>query len=176
MVTGARRAGWARWVRLIALVALLVGVYFATPVKQDPSGGLVRRAGAAVLLLVCMGALLTAQLRRSARDDDRRVDGLVGAIVSVLVVFALAFYSLEVHRPEELAGLQTRMDALYFSASTMMTIGYGDVHAAGQLARTLVLVQMVFDAVFVAAAAGLLSARLRRAAAAHTRRRTDDGH
>ena len=158
--------GWERWLRLTGLVALLLGLYFVVPVSLHPAGGMALRTIVALVILVGLAAGVSAQLRRSVDDDNRRVDGLVGAIVGVLTVFALAFFALEFHEPGEVVGLQTRVDALYFSASTMMTIGYGDVHAAGQLARALVLVQMVFDAVFVAAAAALLSSRVRRAARA----------
>jgi voltage-gated potassium channel len=48
--------------------------------------------------------------------------------------------------------------------TTMTTVGTGDVHAAGQVARALVLVQMVFNVVFVATIATLLSTRVRLAA------------
>ena len=94
------------------------------------------------------------------------IDGLVMAIATVTLVFALAFYVVEVRNPQQIDGLETRLDALYFTASTMLTIGYGDVHAAGQAARALVLLQMVFNVVFVAAAAGLLTSRVRRVATA----------
>jgi hypothetical protein len=49
--------------------------------------------------------------------------------------------------------------------STVLTIGYGDVHAHGQLARGVVLVQMVFDVVVLAAGATTLTARVKRTAA-----------
>ncbi len=103
------------------------------------------------------------QLRTHIDDTSRRLDGLVAAIVVVVVVFALAFYVLNVRYPDELTGMYTRIDALYFTASTLATVGYGDVHAVGQTARAMVLVQMIFNFVFVATAAGLLSARVRSA-------------
>ena len=46
----------------------------------------------------------------------------------------------------------------------MLTIGYGDVHAQGQVARAFVLVQIIFNTVFVATAVALLSSRVRRVA------------
>jgi voltage-gated potassium channel len=84
----------------------------------------------------------------------------------------LAFYVVEQHRPGEIVGLNSRLDSLYFTVSTLLTIGYGDVHAAGQLARALVLVQTVFDVVFVATAASLLSSRVRSAAQRRAQERT----
>lgn len=59
-------------------------------------------------------------------------------------------------------GIETRLDALYFSATTMTTTGYGDIVATGQLARGLVTAQLVFDVVFVATVVGLIQAGIRR--------------
>ncbi|SDD60387.1 potassium channel family protein [Nocardioides lianchengensis] len=157
-----------RWLRLLGVLGSILVLYLVAPVSADPPERVVVRAVIGVAALLGLTAGLVEQLRRAVRDDERRVEGLVAAIVTVLVVFAYAFYALEVHRPEQLDGLVTRLDALYFSASTMLTVGYGDVHATGQAARALVLLQMVFDVVFVASAAGLLTARVRRGAARRT--------
>jgi voltage-gated potassium channel len=156
--------GWTRWLRLVALVGMVFVLYFVAPVDSTPHGGMAVRTLGAVLVLLALAVSVGWQLRSAAADSERRVDGLVVAIAGVLAVFAFAFYALDVHVADQVDGLLTRLDGLYFSASTMLTIGYGDVHATGQVARFLVLVQMVFDVVFVASAAGLLTARVRRVA------------
>jgi voltage-gated potassium channel len=76
----------------------------------------------------------------------------------------LGFYLLNAQNPEQLEGLSTRVDALYFTMSTLTTVGFGDVHATGQAARIMVVIQMAFNLVFVATAAAVLSARIRAAA------------
>ncbi|WP_244928089.1 potassium channel family protein [Nocardioides sp. W7] len=159
--------GLARWLRLLGILGFILALYFLVPVNTEPPTQVVVRGLLGVLLLVALAAGLRAQLRLAALDGDRRIDGLVAAIVTVLVAFAFAFYALQVHQPDQVEGLHTRVDGLYFSASTMLTIGYGDVHAVGQAARIVVLVQMVFDVVFVATAASLLASKVRRAAARH---------
>lgn len=157
-------SGIRRRARLLALVTAMLGLYFLVPVERGQDRAtLLRLAGSAVVVAVLVGGAVV-QYRRAASRDHQQVDALVGAIVGVLTTFALAFHVLEVHRPGELDGLATRVDALYFSASTMLTIGYGDVHAVGQTARVVVLVQMALDVVVVATAAGILSSRMRRAA------------
>lgn len=157
--------GFARWLRLLGILGFVIALYFLAPVTSDPPRQVVLRGVLGLALLGALAVGLTAQLRLAVRDGDRRIDGLVAAIVAVLTAFAYAFYALEVHRPGQLDGLHTRIDALYFSATTMLTVGYGDIHATGQAARVLVLVQMVFDVVFVATAAALLTTRVRRVAA-----------
>ena len=82
-------------------------------------------------------------------------------IVVVMAVFASGSTTSRSHDPDQFAQLQTRLDALYFTMATAATVGYGDVHAVGQTARALVLVQMVFNVVFIGTAVALLSARVR---------------
>jgi hypothetical protein len=45
--------------------------------------------------------------------------------------------------------------------TTLLTIGFGDIHAVGQAARLLVLIQMVFNVVIIATAASTITTRLR---------------
>ena len=54
--------------------------------------------------------------------------------------------------------LQTKTDALYFAVTTLTTVGFGDVHAQGQVARGLIIVQMVFNVVVLTRAAQTLIA------------------
>jgi hypothetical protein len=157
---------------VLGTLLLVVAVYFVVPVREDPVGGMAFRAAATSLLLAALAAVVVVEVRQALVNEDGPVDRLIAAIALVWVVFALAFYVLNLHRPDELTGLETRVDALYFAASTMLTVGYGDVHASGQLARGLVLVQMVFDVAFVATAGAVLSARMRSRA---ERRAVDRG-
>ena len=157
---------WTRWLKLTGVLALVLVLYFLVPVSSDVHGGPVARGILAVVVLAVLVLGMVQQLRVHVLDGDRRADGLIIAIMVTVAVFALAFYSLELHNPGQVDGLKTRVDALYFTASTMLTIGYGDVHATGQAARVFILVQIVFNAVFVATAVALLTTRVRRAAAA----------
>jgi hypothetical protein len=155
----------ARWARLAAVLILLTTLYFVVPVSQDARGGPLLRLLLTILVLVSLAVAVVAQVRMAADDPARHIDGLVTVIVVVWLMFSLAFYLMADHQPDEVAGLHTRLDGLYFAASTMLTIGYGDVHATGQVARALILVQLLFDAVFVGIAVTMLTTRLRDRAA-----------
>ena len=93
--------------------------------------------------------------------------------VLVLVVFVVVpLYSLSATTassratPASSPTWRPRPTALYFTLSTLATVGFGDVHATGQLARALVSLQIVFDLVFVAALISVLTTQLRARAAA----------
>ena len=155
-----------RWLRLLLLCGTLIVLYFVVPAEPHlPTSAVVARLVVCIVTLVLLAGLVVRQLRLQIDEGmDRRVDGLVVSVVAVVVTFALGFYILTEREPSQLVGLDTRLDSLYFTMTTLTTVGYGDIHASGQTARALVLVQMVFNVVFVATAATLLSAKIREAA------------
>ncbi|RRR98754.1 two pore domain potassium channel family protein [Glycomyces terrestris] len=113
---------------------------------------------AAMLVVIALAARWEAV--RQLRDPAAPLGGLAVAVLGGVLVFALADYGLAVNRPGEFAGLDTRVDALYFALSTLLTVGFGDVHAQGQLARALLCVQMAFNFTVIAASASLMARKL----------------
>jgi voltage-gated potassium channel len=76
-----------------------------------------------------------------------RADELVLAAVVGVAVFALADLVVATTVPGQFVDLRTKTDALYFALTTLITIGCGDIHAQGQLARVLLIGQMLFNAI-----------------------------
>lgn len=130
--------------------------FYAFPTRFE-DGPLV----AAELVLTVVGlAVMTRLVAREvaqvqAGRSVRSTSALASLLVLVVVSFSFAFVVLDQAAPRQVAGLETRTDALYFTVSTMTTVGYGDVHAEGQAARVLVIALIVFNVVVVA---GLLRA------------------
>jgi voltage-gated potassium channel len=118
-----------------------------------------------------MAAGVVRQLRRHLDDSDRRVDGLIVSITVVMTVFAFVYFTLQQRDPGQFTQMETRLDALYFTGVTAASVGYGDVHAAGQTARAMVLVQIVFNVVFIGTAVAILSSRIRAVASARAEAR-----
>lgn len=157
-----------RRIRLLAHVLLIVGLYYLLPVLEPMSSALVwLRAAAATLLLILGVWLVGRQVVQQVRADcdDVRLDRLLLAVVTGVVFFALADFVVAQISEGQFVGLATKTDALYFALTTLTTVGFGDVHAAGQLARALVIVQLLFNVVVLASAARVLS----RGIAARTR-------
>ncbi len=151
------RRPWRNW--LLLPVGVLV-TYFVVPVNADnaPVGVLL----GAVLAIAGLAAVTWVIVDEVQRAEKRlRLVHLLLALELVVVIFSLSYYWVAVHLPGEFIGLVTRLDALYFALTTVATVGYGDISAAGQLGRLLVSVQLVFNVVFVAALAGLLQGRVR---------------
>ncbi len=153
------------WGRLgMAFVGLLVA-YFAVPVETDaPTWRLVLGVTLTAGAVVLAGLVIVRQLRFQMSGVGRivRIQGLLLLLEIVVVAFATAYYMLA-QSTDQMDGISTRLDSLYFTIVTMATVGYGDIHAAGQFARGLVTVQIVFNLIFVGALTSLLTSRMRDA-------------
>jgi voltage-gated potassium channel Kch len=156
--------------RAAAACALLLLAYFLVPVERDPNGlRLALRSAGTLLLVVIVALLVTGQVRRQLRaappTGDTEVRQLIRLAVLLLagvLVFALADFVVADSRPGQFANLNTRIDALYFALATLTTIGYGDVHAQGQIARLVVCAQMLFSIGVVTTGASIVVKQLTR--------------
>ncbi len=152
-----RRPG--RRLVLLAQAASLFACYYLVPVSGAATGGRWLRGAAAALLLtvVLWHVVRTVAREVHAEDADVQLDRLALAAVTGLVCFSLVDYLLARADAGQFAGLTTKTDALYFTVSTLTTVGFGDVHAVGQLARQIVMVQLAFNVVVLAGAARTLA-------------------
>lgn len=156
--------GWRRVLRDTVALAIAFLAYFLLPVQVDLLHGEFGRGLVSIALIVLVGAVVLWQVMLQIDDPGRRVDGLLLSMVCGVLVFALAYYRLALEDPGQLVGLSTRIDALYFTMTTLLTVGFGDIHAEGQLARVVVVLQMVFNIAVIATAASSLSSRVRERA------------
>jgi hypothetical protein len=122
------------------------------------------RAPLAVTVILALAGLvglayaflsLAERARSDSEENAIRLEALV-AVLYGFVVFTSLIYLAISSDAGEFTGLHTRVDALYFTMSTIATVGFGDVHATGQVARTLVTIQMFLDIVFVGLVARII--------------------
>ncbi|UYM04787.1 potassium channel family protein [Solicola gregarius] len=148
------------------LCALIVLYGFPTDLAfhRDVVGLLAVVAGA-----IGLSWLVVVQIQRMTSPSgrpSRRLGGVLSLIAIATCFFALTYFLIEVNAPAEFDGLLTRTDALYYSVVTLGTVGYGDIHAVGQIARVATIVQVVFNLVVIGAllavSSSLLADRLRR--------------
>jgi voltage-gated potassium channel len=132
--------------------------------------GPLRRVDAVLFVLgpLLLGAAVTAAAireRRAAADGGTSLDGARIEHLVAVVLWAVAFFAIVYVRlaaAGEFDGLVTRLDAVYFTVTTLTTVGFGDIRATGQAARLAVTVQIVFNVVVLAAAVRVLGGALRR--------------
>lgn len=137
----------------LSVIVLVIVVYYVAPFTADRS--LPVRSLIGVVALGFLGVVSIRQLRHT--DDP--VGRLVTLLVVVVVTFSAVFFGLS-RVPGQFAGIVTRTDALYFTVVTLSTIGYGDVHPVGQVARLVVVLAIGFNLVIVAAIVSAIASRL----------------
>jgi hypothetical protein len=160
-----------RWT--LASVALGV-MYAVVPVTPEPDVGLlVLRWGLSAAMLAALVLVIRGAALRQLREPNAPYGPLLVGIFAGLLLFALIDYTVAVRWPGQFAGLQTRVDALYFALSTQLTVGFGDVNAKGQGARLLLCVQMTFNFTVIAGSATLLARKFAARARRSAHRRTE---
>ncbi|MCW6010002.1 potassium channel family protein [Micromonospora sp. CPCC 205371] len=149
--------------------ALIVGLYYLVPVEPGVGTTLMLvRALATVVVGILITRMIVRQVRRSlSHPGEGSLAGLLTAIVGGVAFFALADYITAMSSSGQFVGLATKTDALYFALATLTTVGYGDIHAAGQLARAVVAAQLVFNVVIIATGASVLTRELASRARNH---------
>ena len=107
--------------------------------------------------------MLIRDVRHTFRDSiARRMMVIAVMVVEAVALFAVTY--LEVSEiPGQITGMNTALDAVYFTMTTLMTIGFGDIAAEGQLARAVVLTQMLFTILVLSSSVRLLSSLVRSA-------------
>jgi nitrate reductase gamma subunit len=121
----------------------------------------------ALLGLAALVAVAPVTVRRLAavRTSATPVFAVAEALLLVvaMVVFGFsALYLAIAHHDGQFEGLRTRVDAVYFTVTTLSTVGYGDVHAVGRGARAAVTMQILLDLTVIAGAVKLLMSAARR--------------
>ncbi|MFH8381195.1 potassium channel family protein [Kitasatospora sp. NPDC018058] len=149
---------WA-WL-LVACTLLMVG-YFTLPLRWFGDRRPVLSWSAFVGALGGLSWLMLAKMIGVMRGTAKRpVPWLAFLIFLAVIIFSTTYYAMSSHKPE-FAGLETRLDALYFTIVTLATVGYGDITPVGQTARLIVVLQIGYNFVFLAAAAGTASRAIR---------------
>jgi voltage-gated potassium channel len=166
---GAGRAGsreqrfqWRDTVVSFLLVVAATAVYYVLPVPSR-----MREASWAVMFscgVIVLGVLIVLAIRRLLRASEViKVRGLVLLLCVTVLFFSWADRSVAA-LPDQFVSLSTKTDALYFNVSTLSTVGFGDVHPVGQLARAAVTLQIVFNLVFLGTAVAMITGFMRERA------------
>jgi hypothetical protein len=110
-------------------------------------------------LQVLIAPFTFRRVQRIESSDTPVLDAVLAVTITItaLVLGFSAIYLILAERPDEVAGLETRLDSVYFTVTTLATVGTGDIHAQGQIARGVAIVQMLTNVVVLAVSVRLLT-------------------
>jgi len=159
MDSSPRRSRLAVLGRPALTCVLVIALYYVIPVEPGVAGGqLALRVATTVVTGLLITWLIVRQVSHHLADPERAsLPSLLTALAGGVAFFALADYLTEVSDPGQFVDLETKTDALYFALATLTTVGYGDIHADGQVARAVVAVQLLFNVAVIASGASVLA-------------------
>ncbi len=167
MLLAVVRLSWfQRWARRLILAFVVLAV-IASAIKaftpHDPFSSFL------LLFMAAVFVILTVQLvAKITHDKVVNADTLYGAACIYLLIgitWALVYSILASAQPETLRFADPRPPAdvvvgwpnyLYFSFTTLATIGYGDITPATQLVRSVVILEAISGVFYVAVLIGRL--------------------
>ena len=144
-----RRRGLMALVRTVGITVGLSLIYAFAPMDDAVRDGIPLLVGS----LIVLAALLVWHVRAVSRADYpgvRALEALTTSIPFLLLSFAATYFMLEANTPQSFDTPLTRLDAFYFSVTVFATVGFGDITAHSQLARSVVTGQMIVNFVFLA--------------------------
>jgi hypothetical protein len=157
----ARRAVVGTLIRAIGGAVAVLVLYYALPFASESTAGIVFRVVVATVAVAAMmfwqvNAILHAEL-----PQLRAVDALVVSVSLMVVLFAATYESLSLRDPGSFTEVLDRTDALYFTLTTLTTVGYGDITAVTENARIIVMIQMVFNVAVIGVSVKLILGTVR---------------
>lgn len=159
----ALRAQRSSFLKIAGLGLTLLLVYVVVPLQND-SWWIGMIVGVVALIAIAPFAV-----RRAAAVSTSPTPVLSAAhavlIVTAMLVFGFSGIYLAIDRNhDQFVGLNGKVDAVYFTVTTLSTVGYGDIHAVGTAARLAVTIQILLDVSLIAIVVRMLvgAARNRR--------------
>ncbi len=102
--------------------------------------------------LLAIGVLLGWQVREISRSPYpvvRAAETLATTLALFFAVFATAYYVMGEADPGNFSQPLSRLDSAYFTITIFATVGFGDIVATTEAARSVVMLQMLSDLVLV---------------------------
>jgi len=140
-------------------IALLIGLRIAG-IQAPWVQGIAFVVALSLLGFAFLDMLVRDVRRTHLHPIRRRATVLAVMVLESILLFAATYLSIAEYA-DQISGMSTPLDSVYFTMTTLMTIGFGDIAAQGQLARGVVLVQMIFTVLLLSASVRLLSSLTR---------------
>jgi hypothetical protein len=156
-----RRALVRSLTRSLVGATIIVVVYALLPVHSTSVGAVVVSVAAAAILVGVAIWWQVHAILRSRFPGLRAVEALAIAVTLLVTLFAAFYVSMSVREPDAFTERLGKIDALYFTMTTVATVGYGDITAMSDSARVAVMVQMVFNVVVIGVAVKLIATTAR---------------
>ena len=154
----------------LTVVRLVIGFwvifFMLTLVPDTPDGRFAVPLGLAVLAVVLYVWFFKRQLAgvyKAKFPTLRAVEALVLVAAMFLAVFAMLYVMISLSDTSAFTEVLQPFNSYYFALTVLATVGFGDITPVTTLARSVTMVQMALDLVFVAVLIRVIGGAARRA-------------
>lgn len=149
-------------VRTALVTGTMVAVYASAPLDRRPAGAIAVRLLLELLALVLVLGWQIRSVSRSPHPVLRGVESLVVSVPLLVLSFAATYSVVDHNSPGSFTEALSRLDAAYLAVTILSTVGFGDITPVTDVARSLVMSQMLVDLAFVGLVAKVLVGAVRR--------------
>jgi voltage-gated potassium channel len=148
--------------RTVVVTGAMVAFYVTAPLDQRPAGAVGVRLLVELIALVLVLVWQIRSVGRSPHPVLRGVEALVVSVPLLVLTFAATYVVVDHNSPGSFSEALSRLDAAYFAVTVLATVGFGDIAPVTEVARSLVMSQMLVDLAFVGLVAKVLVGAVRR--------------
>ena len=148
--------------RTVITVVVLIVAYHLIPFDRGVTWQIGVVAVVALLLLFAGAAFELRAVTVAEFPTLRGIQALTVSLVVVLLAFAGVYMILSNSDPGSFDEVLDHAGALYFSLTTLTTIGYGDIVPVSHAARYGVMLQMVIDFLILGVFVKLITSTVRK--------------
>jgi voltage-gated potassium channel len=136
--------------RILASTVTLLLLYAFVPVPESTGARVLVGLMAGLVIFVALVGRQIVTILRAEHPVLRAIEVLALALPLLAVVFAFTYLSLSRADAASFSEELDRVGAMYFTVSTISTVGFGDLAPRSETAQILVTVQMLFDLALIA--------------------------
>lgn len=149
---------WILLARLFVGTVLILLAYTAMPTGgKDMNWGAIPVTIIAIFLFTVVFARQVRSLGSARRPVVKAVELLVYSLLIFMVLFAAIAIQLDNFTPGSYSESLSKVDAFYFSVTTLATVGFGDITPVTTTARIVTTIQMLGNLVLLGIAFRLLT-------------------
>jgi voltage-gated potassium channel len=126
-----------------------VTAYYIAPLERAGESAAGLRIATSVLIVFGAAAIAMVAIGKADYPIIRAIEAMSTFIAVTVLAFASAFVIMSQSEPTAFSELLDHTGALYFTLTTVTTIGYGDIAPKSEPARIAVMVQMMTNVLIV---------------------------
>ena len=157
------RVDLGRALQTAVMLTLLLVAYYQAPLDRPLTLTSALLFVGCLLFLAVVVVVEVRGILASRRPLLRAVRMLTLGLPLFLIVFASSYCTIAAHQQDAFSETLSRTDGLYFTVTTFATVGYGDISPVSELARIVVMVQMLVGLLVVGIVAKVVLGAVRTA-------------